>query len=115
MISSEKTIVSRVLAGTIFAAAFAVSPLAFAHGGGGGGGGGGMSGVHGDFGGSSAGHMSIEGKANTNGSNSADRDFGHERSADRHALNHGHRHHGNGKSREESHESAMAETHEHRP
>jgi len=114
MISSEKTIASRVLVGSIFAAALAVSPIALAHGGGGGGGGG-MSGVHGDFGGSSVGHMSAEGKADTNGPNSADRDFGHERAADRHVLKHGHRHHGNGKSREENHESARAELHEHRP
>src|SRR5215472_16519561 len=52
----EKTITSRVLVGSIFAAALAVSPLALAHGGGGSGGGGGMSGVHGDFGGSSMDH-----------------------------------------------------------
>ena len=74
-----------------------------------------MSGVHGDFGGSSMDHMAAEGKANANGPNASDRDFGHERVADRHASKHGHRHHGNGKSREEIHESAMAETHEHRP
>ena len=75
-----------------------------------------MSGAHGDFGGNSAGSMSANGAANTNGPNATDRDFGRARAADQHVLPHGrgHHHHGNhGKPREESHESASAEIHEH--
>jgi hypothetical protein len=109
MIFSKKSAPSNLLIAPMFAAALLVSPVALAHGGGGGG----MSGSHGDFGGNSLGNMSAQGKANTNGPNAADRDFGHERVADRHAFKHGHRHHGNGKSREEIHESATAEIHEH--
>jgi len=111
MICSRKTRLLRLVPGAIFAAALAASPLALAHGGGGGGG---MSGVHGDFGGNSMGNMSASGKANTNGPNSTDRDFGKSRSEDRHLLHHGHHHHGNhGKSMEESRESPSAERHEH--
>jgi hypothetical protein len=109
MIFSKKPDASGLLVGSILAAVLLAAPVALAHGGGGGG----MSGAHGDFGGNSLGNMSAEGKVNTNGPNSADRDFGHERVADRHALKHGHRHHGNGKSMEESRESATAEVHEH--
>lgn len=72
-----------------------------------------MSGTNGNFGGNSLGHESANASANTNGFNSADRDFGRSRSEDRHLLGHGHRHHGNGKSREESRESARAEIREH--
>ena len=37
---------------------------------------GGMSGVHGDFGGESSTHMSVNGQTHTNGPNATDRDFG---------------------------------------
>jgi len=44
---------------------------------------GGSSSSNGSFGGQSAGHMSTQGSANSNGPNSTDRDFGRERSSDR--------------------------------
>jgi hypothetical protein len=74
-----------------------------------------MSGVHGDFGGNSAGNMSAHGTANTNGAVASDRDFGKSRAEDRHLIHSSrHHHHGtHGKSMEETHESATAEIHEH--
>src|SRR5215472_14358396 len=70
-----------------------LTTAASAHGGGGGGGMGGMSGRHGSFGGNSAGHISAQGLAHTNGPNATDRDFGNARAADvrsvhAHAMSH---------------------------
>jgi len=44
---------------------------------------GGLSGMNGRFGGQSGANMSSQGRANTNGPNASDRDFGADRSADR--------------------------------
>lgn len=44
---------------------------------------GGMSGMHGDFGGQSVGHVSSQGIQNSNGPNGSDRDFGFDRAQDR--------------------------------
>lgn len=45
-------------------------------------------GMHGQAGGSSMKHISDEGLLNTNGPDALDRDKGHQRAADRHALTH---------------------------
>ena len=62
----------RLVVGAL-AGALLVAPAAFAAG-------------HGNAGGSSGAHMSSQGRANTNGPNAADRDFGRDRAEDRAQL-----------------------------
>ncbi|HEX3363739.1 hypothetical protein [Phenylobacterium sp.] len=73
----------RALALGVTLVGLSASPLLAGPHGGGGAGAGGMSGVNGNFGGMSAGHMSAMGLAQTNGPNATDRDFGADRASDR--------------------------------
>jgi len=90
-----------LITGTFLALALALPALGQGRGGGVGGGvgagaaigaggnhvqAGGSSGVNGNFGGQSGGHINAQGSVNTNGPNSTDRDFGADRARDRQEL-----------------------------